>query len=74
MGVVADAALRRPGRMIDVLPRGWLRAEVAYHGPTELREADGHACRQGVGGRLPDGFTAYRVAFDTCDELFEALT
>jgi uncharacterized protein (TIGR00730 family) len=74
MGAVADAALAAGGRVIGVIPRGFVQKEVAHDELTELLLTDTLAERKERMVELSDAFVALPGGFGTYDELFETLT
>lgn len=74
MGVVADAALARGGKVIGVLPRFMAEKELAHTGLTELHLVDTMHERKRLMAELAEGFVALPGGFGTLEEIFEALT
>jgi uncharacterized protein (TIGR00730 family) len=74
MGVLADAALARGGRVVGVIPKGLVSKEIAHEGLTELRLTETMCARKEQMLALGDAFVALPGGFGTFDELFEALT
>lgn len=71
MGIVADAALARGGRVVGVIPRLLSRREVAHRGLTEFIEVETLAERKQVMADRSDGFLVLPGGIGTLDELFE---
>jgi len=74
MGIVADAALERGGRVIGVIPEGLATEEVAHNGLTELHVvADMHQ-RKALMARRADAFLTMPGGIGTFEEFFETLS
>lgn len=71
MGILADAALARGGRVVGVIPRLLSRREVAHRGLTEFIEVETLAERKQVMADRSDGFLVLPGGIGTLDELFE---
>lgn len=71
MGIVADAALSRGGRVVGVIPRLLSRREVAHRGLTEFIEVDTLAERKQIMADRSDAFLVLPGGIGTLDELFE---
>jgi uncharacterized protein (TIGR00730 family) len=74
MGVLADAALGRGGKVVGVLPRGLEEREIAHRGLTELHVVGSMHERKALMAKLSDAFIAMPGGFGTWDELFEIIT
>jgi uncharacterized protein (TIGR00730 family) len=74
MGVVADAALARGGKVIGVLPRFMADKELAHKEVTQLHLVDTMHERKQVMAGLAEGFVALPGGFGTFEEIFEAMT
>ncbi|HZU78353.1 MAG TPA: TIGR00730 family Rossman fold protein [Acidimicrobiales bacterium] len=74
MGVVADAALARGGRVVGVLPEGLFRREVAHTELTELHMVGSMHERKRRMYELADGFVALPGGLGTLEELAEVAT
>jgi uncharacterized protein (TIGR00730 family) len=74
MGVLADAALRRGGSVIGVIPEALVRKEVAHTGLTELRVVHSMHERKALMSELSDAFIALPGGLGTFEELFEVVT
>jgi uncharacterized protein (TIGR00730 family) len=74
MGLLADAALTAGGRVIGVIPRRLLDAEVAHRGVTELIVVDNMHDRKRLMAERADAFAVLPGGIGTLDELFETLS
>ncbi len=74
MGVLADAALARGGRVIGVIPHTLMVREVGHRGLTDLHVVDSMHDRKAMMAELSDGFIALPGGFGTLEETFEILT
>jgi uncharacterized protein (TIGR00730 family) len=74
MGVLADAALARGGRVIGVIPHTLLVREVGHRALTELHVVDSMHERKAMMAELSEGFIALPGGFGTLEEMFEILT
>jgi uncharacterized protein (TIGR00730 family) len=74
MGVVADSALSRGGRVIGVIPVGLFSREVGHTGLTELHEVTSMHERKQLMYDLSDGFVALPGGLGTLEELAEVAT
>jgi uncharacterized protein (TIGR00730 family) len=74
MGAVADAALAAGGRVIGVMPRSLVEAEIAHPGLTELVVVETMHERKAAIAEHADAFVALPGGAGTLDELFEAWT
>ncbi|MEV7504702.1 TIGR00730 family Rossman fold protein [Streptomyces sp. NPDC093018] len=71
MGVVADAALAHGGKVIGVIPRSLVDAEVAHTSLSELHVVESMRERKAMMERLGDCFVALPGGIGTLEELFE---
>jgi uncharacterized protein (TIGR00730 family) len=74
MGVLADAALARGGRVTGVIPHTLMVREVGHRGLTDLRVVESMHERKAMMAELSDGFIALPGGFGTLEETFEILT
>ena len=74
MGVVADAALARGGKVIGVLPRFMADKELAHPRLTQLHLVGTMHERKQLMAELAEGFVALPGGFGTFEEIFEAVT
>lgn len=74
MGVVADAALAKGGRVIGVIPVGLFSREVGHAGLTELHQVHSMHERKQLMYDLADGFIALPGGLGTLEELAEVAT
>ena len=74
MGVLADAALDRGGRVTGVIPVGLFSKEVGHTGLTELHEVATMHERKQLMYDLADAFVALPGGLGTLDELAEVVT
>lgn len=74
MGAVADAALRRGGEVIGVLPDVLVGREIAHRGLTTLELVSTMHERKARINILSDAFIALPGGHGTLDELMEAIT
>ncbi len=74
MGVVADAALARGGKVIGVLPRFMADKELAHPQLTQLHLVGTMHERKQLMAELAEGFVALPGGFGTFEEIFEAVT
>ena len=74
MGVAADAALERGGRVTGVIPASMVERELAHRGIQDLRIVASMHERKALMASLADAFVALPGGFGTFEELFEALT
>lgn len=74
MGVVADAALARGGRVTGVIPEHLQSKEVGHRGISDLRVVPNMHERKELMFKLSDGFVILPGGFGTLDETFEMLT
>ncbi len=74
MGILADAVLRRNGRIIGVIPKHLARSELMHDCVMDMRiTADMHQ-RKALMHQLADVYVALPGGFGTLEELFETLT
>ncbi len=74
MGVVADAVLRRGGKVIGVIPRMLMKKEVVHEGLTELHVVSSMHERKAKMAELADGFVSLPGGLGTWEETLEMLT
>lgn len=74
MGAVANGALAGGGRVIGVITRDLMNAEVAKHNVTELHVVETMHERKTMMAELSDGFVALPGGIGTMEELFEVFT
>lgn len=74
MGVVADAALTRGGKVIGALPRFMADKELAHPKITQLHLVNTMHERKQLMAQLSEGFVALPGGFGTLEEIFEAVT
>ena len=74
MGLLADAALTRNGKVTGIIPRRLLDAEVAHLGVTELVVVDSMHDRKRLMAEKADAFAVLPGGIGTLDELFEMLS
>jgi len=74
MGVVADAALAKGGRVTGVLPRFMADKELAHPGLTKLHLVETMHERKQLMAERAEGFVALPGGFGTLEEIFEAVT
>lgn len=74
MGVVADAALAKGGRVIGVIPVGLFSREVGHTGLTKLHQVHSMHERKQLMYDLADGFIALPGGLGTLEELAEVAT
>ena len=74
MGVIADGALAKGGKVIGVLPRFMSDKELAHTGITKLHLVDTMHERKRLMAELSEGFVALPGGFGTFEEIFEAIT
>lgn len=74
MGIIADTAVARGGRVIGVIPRTLWEREVGHRGITENRIVETMHERKAIMYDLADGFIALPGAVGTLDEFFETWT
>jgi len=74
MGILADAVLKRDGKVIGVMPQFLIDKEVAHGGLTELRIVENMHQRKQVMNDLSNGVIMLPGGFGTLEEFFEVLT
>ncbi len=74
MGIVADTALARGGRVVGVIPVGLFSREVGHTGLTRLHEVGSMHERKQLMYDLSDGFIALPGGLGTLEELAEVAT
>ena len=74
MGVLANAALARGGRVVGVIPKGLVQKEIVHDGLTELFLTETMHERKNRMITLSDAYVSLPGGFGTYDELFETLT
>lgn len=74
MGALADAALRKDGEVIGVIPESLVRREIAHKGVTKLHVVETMHQRKGLMADLSDAFIALPGGYGTLEELLEAIT
>ena len=74
MGVAADAALARGGRVTGVIPASMVERELAHRGITDLRIVGTMHERKALMASLADAFLVLPGGMGTLDELCEILT
>ncbi len=74
MGVIADAAMAKGGKVIGVIPHFLHRKEVAHQGLTQIHYVETMHERKALMADLSDGFLALPGGFGTLDEFCEILT
>lgn len=74
MGVVADAALSKGGRVVGILPGFMEGKEIAHPGLTELIIVKSMHERKAQMAERSDAFIAMPGGYGTFEELFEMLT
>lgn len=74
MGVVADAALARGGRVTGVIPEALVAREIAHQNLPDLRIVASMHERKATMAGLADAFVALPGGFGTFEEFFEVVT
>ena len=74
MGVLADAALSKDGKVCGVIPHFLKEWEVCHTGLTELIITENMHERKAIMAERSDGFIVLPGGFGTLDEFFEILT
>jgi len=74
MGVVADSAIAAGGKVIGVIPKHLVDAELAHPGLAELYVVDDMHQRKTKMSELADGFIAMPGGSGTLEEIFEQWT
>ena len=71
MGVIADAALAKGGKVHGVIPGALIEKEIAHQGLTRLYSVGSMAERKQKMADLSDGFVSLPGGAGTMDEMFE---
>jgi len=74
MGIVADAALAKGGKVVGVMPRFMVEKELAHKKITQLHLVETMHERKQVMAKQAEGFVALPGGFGTFEEIFEAMT
>lgn len=74
MGIMARAALAAGGKVIGVIPRALMTAEIAQTGLAEMHVVDSLHERKALMHTLADGILTIPGSIGTLDELFESMT
>jgi uncharacterized protein (TIGR00730 family) len=74
MGLLADAALAKGGRVTGIIPARLRDAELAYTGATELVVVDTMHARKALMAERADGFAILPGGIGTLDETFDILS
>jgi uncharacterized protein (TIGR00730 family) len=74
MGIAARAAMAEGGRVVGVIPRALMTAEIAQAGLAEMHVVETLHARKALMHQLSDAIVALPGALGTLDELFESLT
>ena len=74
MGILADAALEKNGRVVGVIPHFLKEWEVCHTGLSELILVDTMHQRKAIMAERAAGFIVLPGGFGTLDEFFEILT
>lgn len=74
MGVLAEAAVAKGGRVVGVIPRSLVERELAHEGLGELHVVETMHERKALMADKSDAFLALPGGYGTLDELFEILT
>lgn len=74
MGIIADAALEKGGKVIGVIPDFLKKWEVCHMGLTELHITETMHQRKQMMAELSEGIIALPGGFGTMDEVFDILT
>ncbi len=74
MGVLADATLAAGGRVVGVIPKALVEAEIAHTGLTELHVVETMHQRKAMMFELADAFIVAPGGLGTLEEAFEQLT
>jgi uncharacterized protein (TIGR00730 family) len=74
MGIAARAAMTAGGRVVGVIPRALMTAEIAQAGLAEMHVVETLHERKALMHRLADAILALPGSIGTLDELFESLT
>lgn len=74
MGAIADAMLKKKGKVIGVIPHLLRHEEVEHNGVSEMIVSENMSDRKVIISKMVDGYIALAGGFGTLDEIFEALT
>lgn len=74
MGELANAALEGGGEVIGVVPRIFVKRNIAHTALSDLRVVDAMHERKGLMAELSDAFIALPGGLGTIDEIFEMVT
>ena len=74
MGILADAVLKRNGKVHGVIPEMLREKEIAHEGLTELHVVASMHARKSMMAALSDGFIAMPGGFGTLEEIIEIVT
>jgi uncharacterized protein (TIGR00730 family) len=74
MGMIANAMLKRDGRVIGVIPQKIVDFEIAHQQLTELRIVNSMHERKAMMAELSDGFIMLPGGTGSLDEFFEVFT
>lgn len=74
MGVIADTALAKGGKVIGVIPKALVEKEVAHQGLSKIYVVESMHERKALMAELSDGFIAFPGGIGTFEELFEVWT
>ena len=74
MGLLADAALAKGGRVTGIIPVGLHDAELAHQGVSELVVVDSMHARKALMAERADAFAILPGGIGTLDETFETLS
>lgn len=74
MGAIADAMLRKKGKVIGVIPHLLRHEEVEHNGVSKMYFSKNMSKRKIKISKLVDAYIALPGGFGTLDEIFEALT
>ncbi len=74
MGIAARSAMAGGGRVIGVIPRFLMTAEIAQSGITEMHVTESLHARKALMHDLADAIIALPGGIGTLDELFESMT
>jgi uncharacterized protein (TIGR00730 family) len=74
MGIMARAALAGGGRVIGIIPRALMTAEIAQTGLTEMHVVETLHDRKALMHAHADAILAIPGSIGTLDELFESMT
>ena len=74
MGILARAALAARGKVIGIIPRSLMTAEIAQSGLTEMHITETLHARKALMHLKADAILALPGSIGTLDELFESIT